>query len=228
MPPLTFLLCARVFNLLSLLHIERSESQRGKHVCCSALFSFAQLLVFCQSCFTLSLSPPFSCFLCACVLVLLPFWSSDETCLFLLPPPSWFSASVWLLLFYLFLATFCQSSSISLHFCPSLSIHHCFFFFPPRLKDLLVPRSSHCLCLSFSLVLSQICVFLLAVSVLSFGLPSLFFFSAPRLKDHSCRLFVVFTQRVFPLVLRHMLLVWRLGSNELTRRASLMCSGGIC
>lgn len=52
------------------------------------------------------------------------------------------------------------------------------FFFPPRLEDLLVPRSSHCLCLSFSLFLCQICVFLLAVSVLSFGLLGVCFFCA--------------------------------------------------
>lgn len=40
-------------------------------------------------------------------------------------------------------------------------------------------------------------------------------------------LFVVFALRVFPLVLCHMLLVWQLGSNELTHHALLMCSGGI-
>lgn len=57
--------------------------------------------------------------------------------------------------------------------------------------------------------------------------PLLFRFSVPRWKDHSCLLFVVFTLRVFPLVLYHMLLVWQLGSNELTHHALLMCSGGI-
>ena len=39
--------------------------------------------------------------------------------------------------------------------------------------------------------------------------------------------FVVFARRVFPPVLRHMLLDWRLGSNALTCCASLMCSRGI-
>lgn len=63
-----------------------------------------------------------------------------------------------------------------------------------------------------------------AASVLSLALPM---FLRWRWKHRSCRLFVVFALRVFPLVLCHTLRVWRLGSNELTHRALLMCSGGI-
>lgn len=66
--------------------------------------------------------------------------------------------------------------------------------------------------------------FFFAASVLSLALPM---FLRWRWKHRSCRLFVVFARRVFPLVLCHTLRVWRLGSNELTHRALLMCSGGI-
>lgn len=181
MPPLTFF-CARAFLICCLFRTTRGANHRGENMFVVLLFSLLCAASGFLSVLLYFVSPPF-CFLCACVLVLLPFWSSDETCLFLLPPPSWFSASARLLLFYLFLATFCQSSSISLHSCPSLSIHRRFFFFsPPRLEDLLVPRSSHCLCPSSSLFLSLICVFLLAVSVLSFGLPGLCFFFRAKIK----------------------------------------------
>lgn len=227
MPPLTFF-CARTFLICCLFRPTRGANHRGENMFVVPLFSLSRSFWF-------SVSPALLCFssflfplrLCSCFAAVLKLrWNLSVSA----------SSAV---------VVFCLRAAVVVLFIPryvlSVVIHLSpllpffvdsspfLFFSPPRLEDLLVPRSSHCLCPSSSLFLSLICVFLLAVSVLSFGLPSLFgFFSAPRLKDHSCRLFVVFTQRVFPLVPRHMLLVWRLGSNELTRRASLMCSGGIC
>lgn len=80
--------------------------------------------------------------------------------------------------------------------------------------------------LFFFLLCSSVRLFFRAISVLSVcGLS--FALSVFCAKMKRSLLFAVFALRVFPLVLCHMLLVWQLGSNELTHHALLMCSGGI-
>lgn len=154
-----------------------------------------------------------------------------------------FTVSVSCRFWFLPLSIFSQLVFWNVKICPSAAFTalvsasvRCCFFIPHFLLSVLISLSLQsdrhgrtcCLCLcsssGFSFFSSFSVRFLFAASVLSLALPM---FLRWRWKHRSCRLFVVFARRVFPLVLCHTLRVWRLGSNELTHRALLMCSGGI-
>lgn len=157
------------------------------------------------------------------------FWSSHEFCLFAVFMPGCLLLSRDLsFLFFYHSPCFCQYSSASLCLIFLSSLLRTlifFFFFSEKLSGSVVCFLAHLL------VVYLLVFFLPIIFSLCFVVSVLFLavcFSVLRWKDHSCLPFVVFALRVFPLVLCHMLLVWRLGSNKLTCRALLMCSRGIC
>lgn len=132
MPPLTsffmFLFSCVVCRLsyLWLFCRKRGVNHRGDNKFAVLPFLFCTAYGFLSVLFSLSSS---FCFVSSHVLVF-TFWSSDETCLFA-SLTVMVSASVCLLLFYLFLTMFCQYSSISL-FSPFLSLH--FYVFSTEMR----------------------------------------------------------------------------------------------
>lgn len=154
-----------------------------------------------------------------------------------------FAVSVSCRFWFLPLSIFSQLVFWNVKICPSAAFTavvsasvRCCFFIPHLLLSVFISLSLQsdrhgrmcclflCSSYGFSFFSSFSVRFFFAASVLSLALPM---FLRWRWKHRSCRLFVVFARRVFPLVLCHTLRVWRLGSNELTHRALLMCSGGI-
>ena len=180
-----------------------------------------------------------SCFVCSVLLVAPPLqntkeWFTDETtslsfhcfCFMPLPVFSPFPFSLSSLFETRLSAASTAVVSASVRCCVFIPHFLLSVFISLSLRS---DRDGRMCCLflcssyGFSFFLSFNFPVLFAASVFSLALSA---FLCRRWKDQSCRMFVVFALRVFPPVLCHMLLVWRLGSNELTHRALLMCSGG--